>query len=96
MRLKKILVMLLLHQPNHRFFSLSQLPTVEQWININSNGGEQTFLFPISFRSCLAVLGERFNAGDNTADLSATNLSSTGITINPNGSGKYYCVAMGI
>lgn len=67
-----------------------------QWININSNGGVQTFLFPISFRSCLAVLGERFNAGDNTADLSATNLSSTGITINPNGSGTYYCVAMGI
>lgn len=67
-----------------------------QWININSNGGVQTFLFPISFRSCLAVLGERFNAGDNTADLSATKLSSTGITINPNWSGTYYCVAMGI
>ena len=67
-----------------------------QWININSNGGVQTFLFPISFRSCLAVLGERFNADDNTADLSATELSSTGITINPNGSGTYYCVAMGI
>lgn len=67
-----------------------------QWININSNGGAQTFLFPISFRSCLAVLGERFNAGDNTADLSAINLSSTGITINPNGPGTYYCVAIGI
>lgn len=77
-----------------RYFPL--FPTVQQWININSNGGVQTFLFPISFRSCLAVLGERFNAGDNTADLSATNLSSTGITINPNGSGTYYCVAMGI
>lgn len=68
----------------------------EQWIKITSNGNTQEFKFPISFEKCLAVLGERVNAGDNTADLSVTTLSSTSIIINPNGAGTYYCVAIGV
>ena len=66
-----------------------------QWIKIESNGNPQEFKFPVYFKTCLAVLGERVNAGDNTADLSVTTLSSTGIIINPNSSGTFYCVAIG-
>ena len=67
---------------------------------VTSNGGVQSFTFESLVGSsfptaCLNLQGQRSTISDSAQNLSYTSLSSTGWTMNPNGSGTYSWTAFG-
>jgi hypothetical protein len=67
---------------------------------VTSNGNVQSFTFQSLVGSafptaCLNLQGQRSTISDSAQNLSYTSLSSTGWTMNPNGSGTYSWTAFG-
>ena len=69
---------------------------VIQWGMMKNTDEESAYPFPIALSNVFAILGERYGAGDNTADISCVTYTNHSMQCNMNGRGNWWFLIIGI
>lgn len=69
---------------------------VVQWGMMKNTSYEDAYPFPIALSNVFAILGERYGADDNTADISCVTYTKHSMQCNMNGNGNWWFLIIGV